>query len=131
MKYEKLSLELNQEENKILEYKINNLNKELVELVCLAIKLSIKIMSKLIKYITDENSFDSLDCNNDIRINNNPEQEIKSSETGTDKNNMQINYLNDKLSKTKIFLKMTRLIIENANYNVETKNGKSKEFFQM
>jgi len=35
------------------------------------------------------------------------------------------------LLKTKIFLKITRLIIENSKTSVENSNDKQKEFFKM
>ncbi len=35
------------------------------------------------------------------------------------------------LFKTKIFLKITRLIIENSKASVENSNDKQKEFFKM
>ena len=67
-------------------------------------------MSKLLKYISDNNS-----QNENEGINN--------------KNGDY--FINDLLTKTKLFLKISRLVIENAKKYIETKTEKVKEFFSM
>jgi len=131
LEYEKLSMELNEEELKILENKMNYLKKELTDLSCLAIKLSIKIMSKLIKYITEESINEKLEIKMINSQGDGLNKSFENSEGKLEIYNSQFNILNNLLNKTKIFLKITRLIIDNAKYNVYAKSEKSKEFFQM
>ena len=110
---------------------MNDLKKELTELSCLAIKLSIKIMSKLIKYISTESTNEKggikIKCEEDYCI----KEYMENSKLSAENCNSNCNFLDELLNKTKIFLKMTRLIIINAKYNADTNIGKSKEFFQM
>lgn len=115
----------------VFENKIKEIKRELTELACLAIKLSIKIMSKLIKYISEESKNEK----EDFKVTNKDtiglKEKSKYFELEVENSNSQSNFINDLLNKTKIFLKMTRLIIENAKSNADLKAGKSNEFFKM
>ena len=110
LNYEKISPNLSREDLEKIDVKLKNILKEQTELVCSYIKLSLKIMSKLLKYISDNNS-----QNENEGINN--------------KNGDY--FINDLLTKTKLFLKISRLVIENAKKYIETKTEKVKEFFSM
>ena len=63
-------------------------------------------MSKLLKFITEQNEID-------------------------ENKNLEDNTVNDLLMKTKLFLKITRLVIENTKISIYKKNGKIAEFFSM
>ena len=70
------------------------------EITCKSIKFSVKLMSKLTKYLNEEKDINLI-----------PSTEI--------------------LLKSKIFLKITRLIIDNAKISVENSDKKQMEFFRM
>jgi len=91
---------------------LTNVDKELIrkkldailvqkaDIICKSIKFSVRLMSKLSKYLIEEkNKLEK------------PPTEI--------------------LLKTKIFLKITRLIIDNSKNSIEKSNDKQKEFFKM
>lgn len=99
--YKNITFELSEAEKEMIKKKLENIMIEKAEITCRSIKFCVKIMSRLLKYISEEK----------------------------DKNTNVPNLL----LKNKLFLKITKLIIENANESLKCENApaKQKEFFSM
>jgi len=100
-------------EKEIIKVKIKQISKEKIELVCKSIKFSIQLISKIFETIQNTN----------ININKFYSNYPNNINSGI-KNDINVNEL-DLLTKIKLFLKITRLIVENTNKEIEeikTKN---------
>jgi len=98
--YENINFELSENEKETIKKKLENILVEKAEITCRSIKFCVKIMSKLLNYLTQEKEKNFI------------------SKT-------------DLLLKFKLFMKVNRLIIENANQSVRNSTNKQKEFFNM
>jgi len=107
---------------------MNNIIKENTELVCQSIKLSIRIMSKLIKFISENSKINEME---NIKTFNNRCKSTENLNNTIENLTLNSNFTSDLLMKTKLFLKITTLIKENAKSTAEEKIGKAKEFFIM
>lgn len=90
-----------------LKQKFSDLHKEKAQLVCQAIKFSTKIMTKIL------NSIEKV--------------------TEADKQN-ELHHLTDPvdlLTRIKLFLKITRIVVENANKELTECKGQQMQFFTM
>lgn len=98
--FENSDSELSSSEREILKKKLNSIIAQKAEITCKSIKFSVKLMTKLSKYLAEEK----------------------------DKN---LKPATETLMKLKIFLKITRLIIDNSKFSMENSSQKQTEFFKM
>jgi hypothetical protein len=87
----------------LIRNKLFQLQKEKTELLCQSIKFSIKLMNKMILLI----------------------------ENSTQMNENRTHFESDLLMKIKLFLKITRVVMEKAKEQVKESEGLQNEFFQM
>ncbi len=95
------------DELQAIKHKIFELQKEKTQLLCKSIKFCTKIMTKILNSIE--------------RVN-----DVRECETGDHSNDPV-----DVLTRTKLFLKITRLVVDHANKQLAESNGQQLQFFTM
>lgn len=104
--FQNIKLELQESEKELIKQKLESIMMEKAEITCRSIKFCVKIMSKLLMHIAQEK-----------------EKEIQREKNSSTNTNL--------LLKIKLFLKITKLIKENANESLKNAGNKQREFFTM